>query len=80
MLRIVSGVVSGLVAGAVCCFTATRLKRWLRHHDSFDVHAVADTVGALLTGPLASASLGGFGNVAGMGGQLWTRPRVSALA
>jgi len=66
--------VLGLLAGAVCFFTATKLKHKLRYDDSLDVfgvHAVAGIIGALLTGPLASAALGGFGNVTSLGGQLW---------
>jgi Amt family ammonium transporter len=68
----------GLIAGAVCFFTATRLKHWLRYDDTLDVfgvHAVAGIVGALLTGPFASASLGGFGHVSSIGGQLWIQTK-----
>lgn len=58
--------VLGLVTGAVCYFTATRLKHRLGYDDALDVfgvHAVAGIVGALLTGPLAAAAFGGFGGV-----------------
>jgi Amt family ammonium transporter len=68
----------GLVAGAICFFTATRLKHWLRYDDTLDVfgvHAIAGIVGALLTGPLASSRLGGFGHVASLGGQLWIQAK-----
>ena len=68
----------GLFAGAVCFFTATRLKHWIGYDDTLDVfgvHAVAGIVGALLTGPLAAASLGGFGNVASAWGQLWIQTK-----
>src|SRR6185437_4973897 len=61
-----------------CYFTATRLKHKLGYDDTLDVfgvHAIAGIVGALLTGPLASASLGGFGNVASVGGQLWIQAK-----
>ncbi len=70
--------VLGLFAGAVCFFTATRLKHWIGYDDTLDVfgvHAVAGIVGALLTGPLASASLGGFGHVASAWGQLWIQTK-----
>jgi Amt family ammonium transporter len=70
--------VLGLLAGAVSYFTATRLKHKLGYDDTLDVfgvHAVAGMVGALLTGPLASPALGGFGNVASVGGQLWIQAK-----
>ncbi|NID16995.1 ammonium transporter [Luteibacter yeojuensis] len=66
--------VLGLAAGIVCFFCATRLKRRLGYDDSLDVfgvHAIAGILGALLTGPLASPALGGFGNVVHPGEQLW---------
>lgn len=64
----------GLAAGVVCFFCATRLKRRLGYDDSLDVfgvHAVAGILGALLTGPLASPGLGGYGTVTSALGQLW---------
>ncbi|KGI77737.1 ammonium transporter [Oleiagrimonas soli] len=66
--------VLGLVTGVICFFSATSLKRKLGYDDSLDVfgvHAVAGIVGALLTGPLAAAVFGGYGNVAGPWSQLW---------
>jgi len=39
------------------------------------VHAIAGIVGALLTGPFAAASLGGFGHVASAWGQLWIQAK-----
>jgi Amt family ammonium transporter len=66
--------VLGLVAGVVCFFCATKLKRRFGYDDSLDVfgvHAVAGIIGALLTGPLASPTLGGFGTVTDLLGQLW---------
>jgi Amt family ammonium transporter len=74
--------VLGLIAGAVCFFTATRLKHRLGYDDSLDVfgvHAVAGIIGALLTGPLASTRLGGFGNVVSLGGQLWIQAKGVAF-
>ncbi|TAM59019.1 MAG: ammonium transporter [Rhodanobacter sp.] len=68
----------GLLAGPACFYTATRLKHKLGYDDTLDVfgvNAIAGIIGALLTGPLASAKLGGFGAVASLGGQLWTQAR-----
>ncbi len=70
-----SGALAGLVGitpacayvsplGALACLLAvTRLKRALGYDDSLDVfglHGVGGMVGALLTGPFASPSLGGY--------------------
>ena len=68
----------GLAAGAVCFFTATRLKHRLGYDDTLDVfgvHAVAGIVGALLTGPFAAPQLGGFGPVASPLLQLWIQAK-----
>ena len=59
----------GLIAGVVCFFAATKLKRALRYDDSLDVfgvHAVGGIVGAILTGVFADASFGGVGLAEGM--------------
>jgi ammonium transporter, Amt family len=51
-------VVIGIAAGLVPFFACYRLKRWLGYDDALDtfgVHAVGGTLGALLTGILASA-------------------------
>lgn len=53
----------GAVAGVVCYWAATSLKRALGYDDALDVfgvHAVGGIVGALLTGVFAAASLGGM--------------------
>jgi Amt family ammonium transporter len=74
--------VLGLLAGVLCFFTATKLKQKFRYDDSLDVfgvHAVAGIFGALLTGPLASATLGGFGDVSSVGGQLWIQAKGVAF-
>ncbi|HEV7778221.1 MAG TPA: ammonium transporter [Luteibacter sp.] len=66
--------VLGLLAGVICFFCATKLKRYFGYDDSLDVfgvHAIAGIVGALLTGPLAAPALGGFGTVTDLGAQLW---------
>lgn len=70
--------VLGFIAGVICFFSATRLKHKLGYDDSLDVfgvHAVAGIVGALLTGPLASPKLGGFGAVESLWGQLWIQAK-----
>jgi len=70
--------VLGLIAGALCFFTATKLKHRFGYDDSLDVfgvHAIAGIVGALLTGPLAASKLGGFGTVTSLGGQLWIQAK-----
>lgn len=53
----------GLVAGVICFFCATSLKRRLGYDDSLDafgVHGVGGIVGAILTGVFAAPALGGF--------------------
>ena len=68
----------GLAAGAICFFTATRLKHKLGYDDTLDVfgvHAIAGIVGALLTGPFAAPKLGGFGTVASPLLQLWIQAK-----
>ena len=72
--------VIGLVAGVVCYFAATRLKRALGYDDSLDVfgvHAVGGIIGAILTGIFADASLGGVGLAEGrsIGGQVWIQAK-----
>jgi Amt family ammonium transporter len=52
----------GLLAGVVCFFAATSMKRFFRYDDSLDafgVHGVGGVLGSLATAALASASLGG---------------------
>ncbi len=56
------GLIIGLIAGVVCYWTATVLKRKLGYDDSLDVfgiHGVGGIVGALLTGILAVEAIGG---------------------
>ena len=72
----------GALAGVICFFCATRLKRRLGYDDSLDVfgvHAIAGIVGALLTGPFAAHALGGFGDVAHPLGQLWIQTKGVAF-
>ena len=68
----------GLCAGVISFFAATRLKHRFGYDDSLDVfgvHAVAGVIGALLTGPFATAALGGFGTVTHPFAQLWIQVR-----
>ncbi|MCQ8127738.1 ammonium transporter [Methylomonas sp. WSC-6] len=54
----------GLVAGAVCFWTVTRLKHILGYDDSLDafgVHGIGGIIGALGTAVVASPALGGTG-------------------
>ncbi len=56
--------VIGLVAGIVCWWAATALKRMLGYDDSLDafgVHGIGGIVGAILTGVFAVAAIGGEG-------------------
>ena len=53
-------VLIGLVAGAVPFFACTKLKSWFHYDDALDtfgIHAVGGTVGAFLTGLLATATV-----------------------
>jgi Amt family ammonium transporter len=76
--------VIGLVAGLVCLWGVSGLKRMLGADDSLDVfgvHGVGGITGALLTGVFASPTLGGTGicdyvaktcgGFAGIGSQVW---------
>ena len=57
-------IVIGLIAGLLCLWGVTGLKRLLGADDSLDVfgvHGVGGIVGALLTGVFAAPSLGGTG-------------------
>ncbi len=70
----------GAVAGVVCFFAATAMKRLLGYDDSLDcfgIHGVGGIVGALLTGVLAVKAVGGTdGSMAQLliqgKGVLWT--------
>ena len=57
-----SAVPLGVLAGAVPFFACTKLKGIFKYDDALDtfgVHAVGGTLGALLTGPFATASVNG---------------------
>jgi Amt family ammonium transporter len=52
----------GLIAGVLCYFAATSLKRFLKYDDSLDafgVHGIGGIIGALLTGVFVSKELSG---------------------
>ena len=84
---VMGALVIGLVAGAVCFWGVTGLKKMLGADDALDVfgvHGVGGIVGALLTGVFASPSLGGLGicnyitnkcgdqaDFPGIGAQVW---------
>ncbi|HWN94240.1 MAG TPA: ammonium transporter [Methylomirabilota bacterium] len=58
----------GLAAGIVCYFAVAKLKNWLGYDDALDtfgIHGVGGTLGAILTGVLASVD-SGHGSVAGL--------------
>jgi Amt family ammonium transporter len=69
----------GIVAGIVCFFAATTVKRMLGYDDSLDafgVHAVGGIVGALLTGVFAVKAIGGTaGMLEGNVAQLWLQTK-----
>jgi Amt family ammonium transporter len=57
-----SAVPLGVLAGAIPFFACTKLKGIFKYDDALDtfgVHAVGGTLGALLTGPFATASVNG---------------------
>ena len=57
-----SAIILGLVAGAVCYWACTGLKKIFKYDDSLDafgVHGVGGTVGAILTGVFADRSITG---------------------
>jgi len=71
-------IVLGVVAGIICFWSCTGLKRMFGYDDSLDVfgvHAVGGIVGALGTGILMSAAFGGVGydKDVTMGGQFITQ-------
>jgi Amt family ammonium transporter len=73
------GLVIGIVAGVVCFWSATSLKKMLGYDDSLDafgVHGVGGFVGAILTGVFAVEAVGGEGKkglIDGNAGQVLTQ-------
>ncbi len=70
-----AALILGVIAGVVCYWSATSLKKLFGYDDSLDafgVHGVGGALGALLTGVLASNDItAGVPKVLGMGEQLW---------
>jgi len=68
-------IVMGLLAGVICLWGVTGLKRMLKADDSFDVfgvHGVGGILGAILTGVFAAPGLGGtMGDDFAIGAQVW---------
>ena len=57
-----SAITLGLIAGVVCCWACSGLKKLLKYDDSLDafgVHGVGGTVGAILTGVFATRLITG---------------------
>ena len=55
-------VIIGIVAGVLCYFAATSLKRFMKYDDSLDafgVHGIGGIIGALLTGVFVNKELSG---------------------
>ena len=82
----------GIIAGLICLWGVTGLKKLLKADDSLDVfgvHGVGGITGALLTGVFNSPELGGPGLVTdwvtastgfpGIGAQLWIQFKAVAL-
>jgi len=70
----------GAVAGAVCFFGVTTLKKWGGYDDALDafgVHGVGGIAGALMTAVVASAALGGTkGGDYSVLTQLWVQTKA----
>jgi Amt family ammonium transporter len=75
----VGGLAIGIVAGVVCFWSATSLKKALGYDDSLDafgVHGVGGFTGAILTGVFAVQAVGGDGKrglIDGNAGQVLTQ-------
>ncbi|MBM3515966.1 MAG: ammonium transporter [Alphaproteobacteria bacterium] len=73
------GLIIGLIAGAVCWWSATAVKHAFKYDDSLDafgVHGVGGFVGAILTGVFAVEAVGGAGKaglIDGNAGQVLTQ-------
>ena len=78
----IGALVIGLIAGVLCFFPATTVKRKFGYDDSLDVfgvHAVGGIIGAILTGAFAAPAFGGFGTVTDIGAQLWIQCKGVAV-
>ncbi len=76
-------IVLGLMAGFVCLWGVTGLKKMLGADDAFDVfgvHCVGGILGAIMTGVLTAPSLGGTGAAEfSIGGQVFTQIKAVLL-
>lgn len=76
-------IVIGFIAGLLCLWGVSGLKRLLGADDSFDVfgvHGVGGIVGAILTGVFAAGSLGGVqGADFSIGHQVWVQTKSVLL-
>ena len=75
-------IILGLIAGLVCLWGVSGLKKMLGADDAFDVfgvHGVGGIVGAILTGVFAAQGLGGTGGLTpdtfAMGAQVWIQTK-----
>ncbi len=71
------GAVVGVLAGVVCFYASTELKRILGYDDSLDVfgvHGAGGILGTLLAGVFAAASVSASGDAAGSAGLLEGNP------
>ena len=76
------GVVIGIVAGVLCYWASTALKRRFRYDDSLDVfgvHGVGGILGTLAAGVFATASLSATPDHPGVSGLLEGNPRQLLL-
>ena len=75
-----SALIMGLLAGVVCYWGATALKRMFGYDDSLDafgVHGTGGILGALLTGVFASKEIGGALVKDSMSEQLWVQAEAT---
>jgi len=74
-------IIVGLAAGVVPFFACTKLKSWFHYDDALDtfgIHAVGGTLGAFLTGVLATASVNP--NLAKLAGRALWLEQLKAIA
>jgi Amt family ammonium transporter len=77
------GLVIGLVAGVLCFWSATWLKRALKYDDSLDafgVHGIGGIAGALLTGVFATVAAAGLNDKGEPNGSGWVDGNIGQIA
>jgi len=78
-MSLLGWLIIGIIAGVICFWGATGLKKMLGYDDSLDafgVHGVGGFVGAILTGVFAVSAIGGDGKkglIDGNAGQVLTQ-------